>query len=463
MKVNTIVKNGSLYLFGNIFNKAIAFVTVPIFTRLLSAEEYGIVNTYTSWVNLLAVIVGISLGNSIRNAYVDMKEELGKYISSIYTLSIVNFGIVCSIVIIFLNHITLQNKLVWLCLAEAMGNFAINAILFKFIMEEEAKKRTILMVCPNLIGAIISIILISIMKENKYYGRIVSTCLVSVIFGLAIILYYLIKYKTFYNKKYWTYALPISLPLVLHGISVNVLGTSDRTIITYYCGASQTGIYSLIYNLSMVAGVITSSAESIWIPRMTRSLQKRNYQEFNYELNIYIYIVLFAFCGLLTIAHELVVFLGGEEYISGMKMVFPIVASSFLMFIYGIYVNIEYYYKKTRMIAVSTIVAAGLNVLLNYVFVPKYGTVAAAYTTLVSYFVSFLLHSIDAKRIDKEAAPYKMLIVPIVVIAIAGVITNMTDNYILIRWGIMCVLGILYIYYCAKILGRKRNETIDKE
>lgn len=459
MKVNSIVKNGSLYLFGNIFNKAIAFITVPIFTRLLSAQEYGIVNTYTSWVNLLAVIVGLSLGNSIRNAYVDMKEELGKYISSIYTLALVNFGIVCSIVIIFLNHIALPNELVWFCLAESIGNFAINAILFKFIMEEEAKKRTILMVCPNLIGAILSIILITMMKDNRYYGRIVATCLVNVSFGLAIILYYLMKYRTFYNKKYWAYALPITIPLVLHGISCNVLGTSDRTIITYYCGASQTGIYSLIYNLSMVAGVVTSSAESLWIPRMTRSLQKKDYKEFNGELKIYIYAVLFAFCGLLTIAHELVLFLGGQEYLAGMNMVFPIVASSFLMFIYGIYVNIEYYYKKTRMIAIATFAAAGLNVGLNYLFVPKYGAVAAAYTTLVSYFVSFLLHSINAKNIDKEAAPYKMLIIPVVIISIAGVITKMTDEQIILRWGIMILFGVVYVYYCLSVFRGYKNET----
>ena len=65
IKINNGVKIGTLYLIGNIFNKAIAFITIPIFTRLLTTEEYGIVNTYTSWASILMVIVGLSLGNSV--------------------------------------------------------------------------------------------------------------------------------------------------------------------------------------------------------------------------------------------------------------------------------------------------------------------------------------------------------------------------------------------------------------
>ena len=94
-----------MYIFGNLFNKAIAFITVPIFTRILTTEEYGIVNTYAAWVNLMAVVVGISLGNSIRNAFLEMGDELGKYISSIFTLATVNFGIVSVIFIFIANNI----------------------------------------------------------------------------------------------------------------------------------------------------------------------------------------------------------------------------------------------------------------------------------------------------------------------------------------------------------------------
>lgn len=459
MKGKSVLKNGSLYIFGNLFNKAIAFITVPIFTRMLTTEEYGIVNTYTSWVNLVAVIVGLSLGNSIRNAFVDMREELGKYISSIFTLACVNFGIICSVFWLIGNHISLPRELIWFCLVESFFNFIINAVVVRYVMEEEAIKRTALLALPNLVGAILSVLLIYLLQGDRHYGRIIATCVATMAFGLSIMLYYMIRYRSFFNVRFWKYALPISIPLVFHGISCNILGTSDRSIITYYCGASETGIYSLIYNLSMVSNVLTSSAESVWIPRMTKNLQQKDYRTFNHEVQIYVYAVLFAFCGLLTAAPELVLILGGKEYLSGVDMIFPIVASSFVMFIYGVYVNIEYYYKKTQMIAIATVVAAGTNLVLNFIFVPIWGATAAAYTTLVSYFVSFLLHSLNAKRVDRQAAPYRVLIIPMMIILIAGIITNLTVENVYMRWSIMVLLGGAYAVIFWKVLLKRDRSS----
>ncbi len=458
MRGKSVIKNGSLYVFGNLFNKAIAFITVPIFTRLLTTEEYGIVNTYTSWVNLLAVVVGLSLGNSVRNAYVDIQDKLGEYISSIYTLAIVNFGVICSLSLLFINKISLPNELIWFCLIESFFNFTINAVVYKFIMEEEAKKRTILMVCPNLVGAILSVVFISMMSNNRYYGRIVSTCITNAILGVAIIAYYLVKYKTFYNKKYWGYALAISLPLVLHGLSCNVLGTSDRTIITYYCGAAETGVYSLAYNLTSIMIVITSSAESVWVPKFFNYMKTEKYKSLNYTINLYLYFILFFYCGLLTFAPELILILGGPKYTSGIKVVLPIIAGSFLTVLYGIYVGVESYMKNTKIIAMSTIIAALLNVILNIIFVPKYGTIAAAYTTTVSYAVSLLLHSYQSRKMAPKVFPYKMWIGPIMIFIISAIITSIAQKYIFYRYGLMIGCGVIYIMLFLKYFKRIENQ-----
>ena len=120
MKHKSVIKNGGLYIFGNLFNKAIAFMTVPIFTRILTTEEYGIVNTYSSWVSFMAVFVGMSMGQTIRNAFVDMREELGKYISSIFTLGGLNFGLICVLYALVSNHLDIPKPLVWLCLIESL-------------------------------------------------------------------------------------------------------------------------------------------------------------------------------------------------------------------------------------------------------------------------------------------------------------------------------------------------------
>ena len=100
---NQAVKASALYLFGNICTKAIAFLTIPIFTRLLSTGEYGIVNTYTSWVHIASIVVTLSLYNSFRMAYVEKKEDFESYCASILRLGAMFFlaSMLISIIAIF--------------------------------------------------------------------------------------------------------------------------------------------------------------------------------------------------------------------------------------------------------------------------------------------------------------------------------------------------------------------------
>lgn len=74
-KIN-MKKQSTSYLFGTLFNKGIAFFTVPIFTRLLSTSDYGVVTTYNSWIAILAMVVGFALHSGIRIAFVDFKDEM---------------------------------------------------------------------------------------------------------------------------------------------------------------------------------------------------------------------------------------------------------------------------------------------------------------------------------------------------------------------------------------------------
>ena len=76
MKSKDYAKTGTYYLVGNLFNKGIAFLTIIIYTRILTAYDYGIINTFSSWVGILSMILGMSLQNSIRVAFVDFKEKL---------------------------------------------------------------------------------------------------------------------------------------------------------------------------------------------------------------------------------------------------------------------------------------------------------------------------------------------------------------------------------------------------
>lgn len=150
---------GSLYLFGNLSNKAIAFLTIPIFTRIMSTADYGIVNTYLSWVSILSVIIGLSLGSSIRSAYLDFKDDLEEYISSTIFLSVLNFILSSTIVIIFSYFFIkkIDIILVLFCLIQSFMTFIMNSISIKYMVKFDYIKNTLLLALPNVIITIISV------------------------------------------------------------------------------------------------------------------------------------------------------------------------------------------------------------------------------------------------------------------------------------------------------------------
>ena len=221
-----------------------------------------------------------------------------------------------------------------------------------------------------------------------------------------------------FNKKYLNYALKISAPLVLHGIALNILSQSDRTMITVLADASQTGIYSLIYNFSMIAVVITTALEGIWVPWFYNKLKENAFDEINRIAKDYVHLMTYLLIGVIAIGPEVVKFLASNQYWEGIKIIPPIVLSNFMIFVYTLYVNVEHYHGKTVFITINTFIAAGSNLILNYLFIPKFGYAAAAYTTLLSYVIAFALHARYAKRLEPELFPFRMFIVSFLQLAV---------------------------------------------
>ncbi|WP_294903650.1 oligosaccharide flippase family protein [uncultured Eubacterium sp.] len=431
------------YLIGNFFNKGLAFLTIPIFTRLLSTTDYGIINTYSSWAGILSMIVGFAMHMSIRNAFVDYKDDTESYLSTIIKftlLSSLGFMLIFyAVVKIFRINISLS--LVFICLFHSVASSIIEDVSCYFMMKYNYIKRTILMILPNLISVCVAIFLISyILKKDLYLGKIIPEALTIIIFAIILSICYT---KKGFNTAYIKHALKISLPLILHGAALNILSNSDRIMITWLADASQAGIYSLVYSLGMVTYAITLSIDGIWIPWFTNKMKEKSYDEINYITKDYIKLITYIMCGLIIVSPEILKILASKSYWEGIKLIPIIIVANFLFFAYNIYSNLEHYYKKSNQITALTILAAVLNLVLNYIFIPKFGYVAAAFTTAISYFVVFILHSIYSKTLNSNIFSIKMFILPIIEIFIFCALFYLLTDHAIIRWAVAV------IYFCT--------------
>ena len=421
MQKNALKSASTYYLIGTLFNKGFAFLTVPIFTRILSTADYGVVTTYDSWIGISSVVIGFAIYMGIRSSFVDYPEKVDDFLSVCVT-----FTLMCGIILIFAVGVVLilfQSRinytLVFLCLLQGLATAIVQDYSTYLMMRLDYKFRTMLMVVPNLLSSVIAVVaILFILKTKLYMGKIVPMALVNI--GMASLLLVLAyrKSKMLFNKKYLNYALKISAPLVLHGIALNILSQSDRTMITVLGDASQTGIYSLIYNFGMIAVVITTALEGIWVPWFYNKLKENAATEINCIAKDYVHLMTYLLIGVIAIGPEIVKFLASNQYWEGIKIIPPIVLSNFMIFVYTLYVNIEHYHGKTVFITLNTFVAAGSNLILNYFFIPKFGYVAAAYTTLLSYSIAFAFHARYAKRLEPELFPIQMFIASFLQLAV---------------------------------------------
>ena len=171
-------KASTYYFFGSLFNKGIAFFTVPIFTRLFSTSDYGIVTTYNSWVAILAMIVGFALHTGIRIAFVDYKDEMKDFMATITTYTLISGTILTTIIVCLLRIFipSISSKLVCLCLIQSMCTALIEDYSIYLMMQYKYTFRTMLMILPNLISVIISVVIIKFFFSNHLYlGRIIPT------------------------------------------------------------------------------------------------------------------------------------------------------------------------------------------------------------------------------------------------------------------------------------------------
>ncbi len=452
MKQNESVKASGLYLVGNMTSKAMAFLTIPIFTRLLTTTEYGIVNTYLAWVQIATIVTELSLHNSFRKAYADYHLDFDAYCASALRLGgllFINSLVLATVAILLLPQLKPMAWMIYCCLLHAFGVFCVTSMSTQYMMQFQYRKRAIYMIVPNVACVLLSVLVLLMMTSQRYVGRILVYVFV---YGLFAVISYasVAKHKT--NRDYWRYALKYSLPLVFHGLSLVVLSSSDRIMITSLYSASESGIYSLVYNLGMLTIAVMASLSGLWVPWFTKRLKEGKVTEINNKAvymveNMTVVAALF-----MLVSPEIIKLVSTSEYWPGTSIIIPIILAAYIMSLYSLAVNVEYQYGATKQIALNSCFAAALNLGLNALFIPKYGAAAAAYTTVAAYAVSFLVHTYFAKKLCPGIFPVQKYVLYITGMLLLSVLCVFGLDYGIVRWtaAIVCLIGYAYLMYAKK-------------
>lgn len=447
------IKAGGWYIVNNFLQKGIIFITAPIFSRLLTKDEYGLVTNFQSWLAVLSIIFSLDLYSSIQRAKLDFEDDLDGYLSSILTLSTI-------VTIVFWISSRIFNIRVCnlLGMTPDLINFLFIYILFysafNFLQTKhriclEYKSFTIISISTSILSLVGSLILVFLIKE-KYWGKILGDNLPILCISILVYLRIMIKGKTYFNKLYWKYALSLSIPLIPHHLAGNILSQFDRIMIANLCGFDKTAIYSMAYNVALILSIIWNSFNGAWSPWFYEQMEKEKYDKIKKISNVFILVFFIVTLILITIGPEIIKIMAPKPYYEGINIIPVVLLGIFFQFLYSMYVNIQFYNKNTKYIPIGTVLSALINILLNAILIPRYGYIIAAYTTLTGYIFLYIFHYVISKKmLQKEIYDQRYILKFIFATPLIIIISYYLYKFTLFRY--IFSLLILILITCINI------------
>ena len=396
------------FLICGFLHKGVSLLTTPLFTRIMTSQEYGRFSVYNSWLGIIQIIVSLNLAAGVyTRGLVKNETDQDRFTSSMLGLS--STCIILWTVIYMIFHdlvnswLDMSTVLMSAMLVEIWATVAYQFWSNKERVNYRYGKLVALTITYTILRPLLALFsVLSVDTALQVEARVISTTAVNVVLFTGLYGIMMRKGKHYFDKEYWIYALKFNIPLIPHYLSQIVLSQADRIMIGRICSSNEVAFYSVAYTLSMVLQILNSSISGTMNPWIYKSLQHDHAERIG-KPSYYI-LLLIAVCnlGVIVLAPEILAVLAPGSYQEAIWVIPPVTVSVYFMFLYNLFATFEYYYEKTHYVMLASITGAVLNVVLNAVFIPRFGFVAAGYTTLFCYVVYSFTHYCFMRKVIKE-------------------------------------------------------------
>lgn len=451
----------------NLLQKGIVMLTMPVFTRILTTQQYGVFTVYQSWYNLVSIIVTLNLsGSLINNGLMKYESRRDKFISSMQGLS---STVTIAFFIIYLVFRDFWNDVFGLSTVFMLAMFI--QLLFEPAYLFWAQRQRFELKYKNLVAVTLTVSALSpaigiaavYATEYKAQARVVSFAFVQICVGLIFYIIQARRGKTFFEKDFWAFALKFNLPLIPHYLSQMVLGQSDRIMISRMEGESAAAVYGVVYNLASVVTLFINALNSAFVPTLYQNMKAQKYDEIRKKANFLCLFMASLICVFMLFGPEAVALFAAPEYKEAVYVIPPVAASVFFTFIYTLYINVEFYFEKTSYVMIVSLIGAALNIALNYIFIRQYGYIAAAYTTVFCYALfalgHYLLQRFVLKKQSIKERVFNSKLIMLYSFAVSAFIPACTALYSsdIVRYIVIGVMVVLAIANVKRLAGIFKN------
>lgn len=415
---SSIVKGTLIYTLANSIIKLGGLIFLPIMTRILTSEEFGIIGILSPITTIFSIVLGLGFYNVILKKYIDLKNEPKKLESFKFTVVAFIFSLnlfVLAIILLPKSRNILEKIfdvdyiLILISIIIAMVNSLNNIALSLFRIEKKYYKVAIGSLISFFTNYILAIYFISKLNLGVFGNQIAN---LFAVITLLIFLYidYFKNINVEFNKNYLVTAIYNGVPLIFIELTDQLVNFSDRYILAKFnISFSLIGVYTLAYTGSRILSVVTGSFINAWTAELYNDIYN---EKINRNLEIFFSILAF-FCICASLfSREAISILFPEHYLKAIQYMPIVLTSTIVQSLYSLDYYFHYF-EKSKYIVGFTFLALVINVVLNILLIPLFmdnAVLIAGLTTLIALTTRAILEFYIIKKYFKISFRYKKFI-----------------------------------------------------
>ncbi|MDC1350044.1 oligosaccharide flippase family protein [Akkermansiaceae bacterium] len=397
------------FLFSKFLTKGISFLLIPVWTAAFSPTDYGIIGTLVAWIGIASPLLVMGLPSAVVRLKSDCPtdEEWNSFVGSVAivvfltAVSFLGLGLVFGQFV--WGNLPTGNVPYWPFVPIAVVGLTMGALGKLGISVQNAQQnpgRAVFYEQVLSFGTVLSALLFVFVFDQGLKGYLIGGVVASIGCSFIFCRDLLRKCKKFkFDNRRVKEALRFGVPMIPMALAAWALSFSDRIMLNDLVGLKESGFYSLAANIALIVSMVAVSLNQGIVPRYLKIILEFGSGSASRIKVRGLTVPAFGFLTAVTLAAmslggPLLINVVNSRYEDAIPLLIPVIGGCYFFGVWQLTILPLISEKRTKTIALTTIVGASVNVMLNYYLIPRYGAIAAAYTTLISYFILAVLTQI---------------------------------------------------------------------
>lgn len=452
-------KDFMIYGFASVLGKLAAIFLMPIYTNILTKEEYGAMALITSCKGIIDLVSNLNIHSGIARDYYEVGDNRKKLVSTGFW-SITSIACFVCVALVFSRHFWSSQVL---GLEDIyIGAFTImlltipcGSLMSYFAILTRYKKKPVLYTVGNITQLLmqigLSVFCVAYLRTGVvgiFIGLLVSEIFATLYYALINRSYIGFQFDKSYLRRALLFCLP-TLPAILAGWIDSSLG---QIVIGKYISKADLGVYSIALSLASAFTLVSTALHNVWSPFLYENYSKPNFKRDIHRLfTAVVLALLFISISLSLFSNEVILLLSNPGYLDAAKYVTVLCLpmSIYLLFPFatsGISIS-----RDTKYIGISYIAGSVMNIVSMVILVPIIGIIAVPLCLAMSRITTYTaLYKISEKKIQYNLPNYLLIVLACIVLACYFIVYFDTDFCYRLVLAILAY-SILYIYISKKI------------